>query len=65
VPHSWQECTSVYREQVTELFVTTARAALTGPAAVEADTEVTVSSTGIAGPSLEARAASDLGRVVS
>jgi alkylresorcinol/alkylpyrone synthase len=62
-PHNWTDRTAVYLEAATELFVTAARIALgrAGLAASEIDTVVTVSSTGIAAPSLEARAAAPLG----
>jgi alkylresorcinol/alkylpyrone synthase len=62
-PHGWPDRTAVYLEEGTRLFVQAARRALTsaGLEAHQVDTVVTVSSTGIATPSLEARAASELG----
>jgi alkylresorcinol/alkylpyrone synthase len=61
--HGWPDRTSAYLETATDLFVTVARDAIE-KASLEADdidTVVTVSSTGIATPSLEARAAKRLG----
>ena len=62
-PHSWEDRTAVYLEGAVELFVSAARKALrsAGFSAADIDTVVTVSSTGIAAPSLEARAAAELG----
>ncbi|GHA26165.1 chalcone synthase [Devosia pacifica] len=62
-PRSWPDRTAAYLEAATELFVKVARKALDeiGLSAQEIDTVVTISSTGIATPSLEARAASQLG----
>lgn len=60
---SWRDRTEVYLSQATALFVAAARVALersnlSGP---QIDCVVTVSSTGIATPSLDARAAAELG----
>lgn len=62
-PHTWTDRTAVYLEAATELFVAATRKALSraGLNAGDIDAIVTVSSTGIAAPSLEARAASELG----
>jgi alkylresorcinol/alkylpyrone synthase len=62
-PHSWTDRTAVYLEGATELFVAATRKALdrAGLEASDIDAIVTVSSTGIAAPSLEARAALELG----
>ena len=62
-PRSWPERTSAYLEAARMLFVDAARQALDRAAvlASEIDTVVTISSTGIATPSLEARAAAELG----
>lgn len=62
-PRSWPERTSAYLEAARMLFVDAARQALERAAvlASEIDTVVTISSTGIATPSLEARAAAELG----
>lgn len=62
-PHNWTDRTSVYLEAGTELFIRTARAAMmqAGVDARDIAAVVTVSSTGIATPSLEARAAGALG----
>lgn len=62
-PRTWPERTTAYLEGATELFIAAARKALdkAGVAAGEVDTVVTVSSTGIATPSLEARAMGVLG----
>ena len=56
-PRGWPDRTAVYLEGAADLFVEAAAAALgrAGLAATEVDTVVTVSSTGIATPSLEAR----------
>ena len=61
--HSWSDRTGVYLEAATGLFIAAARTALerAGLAGSEVDAVVTVSSTGIATPSLEARAAAELG----
>jgi alkylresorcinol/alkylpyrone synthase len=60
---SFEERTATYLAAATELFVSAARKALdeAGLAATDIDTVVTVSSTGIATPSIEARAAGRLG----
>jgi alkylresorcinol/alkylpyrone synthase len=62
-PRTWPERTAVYVEAGTELFHAAAKAAIAhaGLAASEIDTIVTVSSTGIATPTLEARALAALG----
>jgi alkylresorcinol/alkylpyrone synthase len=62
-PRGWPERTEAYVEGASALFVEAARRALdaAGVAAAEIDTVVTVSSTGIATPSLEARVAGELG----
>ncbi len=56
---SWPERTEVYLCEATQLFITSARAALekAGLSGADVDCVVTVSSTGIATPSLETRAA--------
>jgi alkylresorcinol/alkylpyrone synthase len=56
-PRGWPERTAAYLDGAQDLFVVAARQALdeAGVAAREVDTIVTVSSTGIATPSLEAR----------
>jgi alkylresorcinol/alkylpyrone synthase len=60
---AWPERTEAYLEGATDLFVQAAEAALrnAGCSAAEVDCVVTVSSTGIATPSLEARAHDRLG----
>jgi alkylresorcinol/alkylpyrone synthase len=62
-PHDLAERTKVYIEGANELFVQTARAALerAGVSARDVDVVVTVSSTGIATPSIEARVAPEMG----
>ena len=57
-PHGWPERTAAYLEGADALFVGAAEGALrdAGLGAADIDTVVTVSSTGIATPSLEARA---------
>lgn len=62
-PRGWPERTQAYLEAGTALFAEAARGALAraGLGAEAVDTVVTVSSTGIATPSLEARACADLG----
>jgi alkylresorcinol/alkylpyrone synthase len=62
-PHTWTDRTAVYLEGATELFVAATRKALdqAGLRAGDVDAIVTVSSTGIAAPSLEARASLELG----
>jgi alkylresorcinol/alkylpyrone synthase len=62
-PRGWPERTQAYLDAGTALFIEAAEAALAraGLAAGAVDTVVTVSSTGIATPSLEARALTALG----
>jgi alkylresorcinol/alkylpyrone synthase len=62
-PHDWAERTEAYLESASELFMQTARAALDRArlTARDVDVIVTVSSTGIATPGLEARVASEMG----
>jgi alkylresorcinol/alkylpyrone synthase len=62
-PRGWPERTEVYLRGAVELFVAAATAALDEAALVGADVDVivTVSSTGIATPSLEARAMDRMG----
>ncbi|WP_068073061.1 type III polyketide synthase [Novosphingobium lentum] len=62
-PHDFTERTAVYLETALDLFVAAAQSALdeAGLAASDIDTIVTVSSTGIATPSLEARAMGRMG----
>ncbi|HEY1447087.1 MAG TPA: type III polyketide synthase [Caulobacteraceae bacterium] len=62
-PRGWPERTAAYLEGAAELFVDAAKQALeaSGLTADQIDTVVTVSSTGIATPSLEARAAQAMG----
>lgn len=62
-PRGWKERTAVYLASAQEIFVEAARKALTaaGLDAREIDVVVTVSSTGIATPSLEARASRTMG----
>jgi alkylresorcinol/alkylpyrone synthase len=62
-PLGWTERTEAYLEGASTLFVTAAQRALKGAGlpATSVDTVVTVSSTGIATPSLEARVATELG----
>lgn len=62
-PHDWSDRSAVYLEAATELFVEGARKAIAeaGIAAADIDTVVTVSSTGVATPSIEARAFAILG----
>src|ERR1700742_4656062 len=61
--HGWPECTAAYLEGAEGLFIDAADKALreAGLSGADIDTVVTVSSTGIATPSLEARVASRLG----
>jgi alkylresorcinol/alkylpyrone synthase len=61
--HGWPERTSAYLEGACDLFLQAAEGALaaSGRSAAEIDTVVTVSSTGIATPSLEARVHGRLG----
>lgn len=62
-PRGWPERTEAYLEGAVDLFVDAATRALdqAGLTGAEVDTIVTVSSTGIATPSLEARAMSRMG----
>ncbi len=62
-PRSWPERTSAYLAGALDLFVDAANLALdrAGLAAADVDTIVTVSSTGIATPSLEVRAMARMG----
>jgi alkylresorcinol/alkylpyrone synthase len=62
-PHDWTERTQTYLDGASALFVQAARAALehAGVAAQDVDAIITVSSTGIATPSLEARVAAEMG----
>ncbi len=62
-PLGWRERTEAYLDGASALFVAAARKALdaAGLSAASVDTVVTVSSTGIATPSLEARVATELG----
>lgn len=62
-PRGWRERTQVYVDGAGELFKRAARAALdrAGLHARDVDVVVTVSSTGIATPSLEARVAAEMG----
>jgi alkylresorcinol/alkylpyrone synthase len=62
-PRGWTERAEAYLEVATPLFVAAASAALdqAGLTGAEIDTVVTVSTTGIATPSLEARAMAQLG----
>lgn len=61
-PHDWSDRTEAYLDAAQELFVEAAERALAeaGMAARDVDVVVTVSSTGIATPSLEARVAGRL-----
>jgi len=62
-PHDWAERTDAYLEGASELFLQAARTALdrAGISAHDVDVVVTVSSTGIATPSIEARVGSEMG----
>jgi alkylresorcinol/alkylpyrone synthase len=62
-PHDWRDRTQAYLAGAQDLFVAAAEAALmnAGVTASDVDAVVTVSSTGIATPSLEARVAGRLG----
>jgi alkylresorcinol/alkylpyrone synthase len=61
--HNWTERTQAYLDGASALFVQAAQAALdrAGMSARDVDVIVTVSSTGIATPSLEARVATEMG----
>ena len=62
-PHGWHDRNAIYLQSAEDLFVEAASAAIekSGLAPDEIDGVVTVSTTGIATPSLEARAAPKLG----
>lgn len=62
-PHDWPDRTKVYLDGAGTLFVETAQAALAraGLHARDVDVVITVSSTGIATPSLEARVGAEMG----
>ncbi|MGZ6040322.1 MAG: type III polyketide synthase [Phenylobacterium sp.] len=62
-PHGWPDRAAVYDEVALELFCTAAEAALAeaGLTGADIDTIVTVSTTGISTPSLEARAMTRMG----
>src|SRR5450759_1717709 len=62
-PHDWTERTQAYLDGASALFVQAAKAALdrAGVSARDVDVIVTVSSTGIATPSLEARVGAEMG----
>lgn len=62
-PHGWSDRNATYLAGATRLFIDAASAALAdaGMTAAEVDCIVTVSSTGIATPSLEAQAAAEMG----
>lgn len=62
-PRGWRERTHIYLEEASALFMEAARGALdrAGLDACDVDVLVTVSSTGIATPSLEARVAGEMG----
>ncbi|MFY9685989.1 MAG: type III polyketide synthase, partial [Pseudolabrys sp.] len=62
-PHDLAERTEAYVESASELFVRTARTALgrAGMSARDVDVVVTVSSTGISTPGIEARVGPELG----
>ncbi|MGV8951405.1 MAG: type III polyketide synthase [Cypionkella sp.] len=62
-PRGWADATAAYLDCATQMFIDAAHAALAaaGLTAADIDTVVTVSSTGIATPSLEARAAQIIG----
>ena len=62
-PHGWKERNDAYIAGATQLFIDAARAALTASdwRAEDVDCIVTVSSTGIATPTLEARAMEQMG----
>jgi alkylresorcinol/alkylpyrone synthase len=63
VPHDWAERTQAYLDGAGQLFVDAAQRALdiAGITAADVDVIVTVSSTGIATPSLDARASERMG----
>jgi alkylresorcinol/alkylpyrone synthase len=63
LPHDWSERTKAYLDGASALFVQAAQAALdrAGVRARDVDVIVTVSSTGIATPSLEARVGAQMG----
>jgi alkylresorcinol/alkylpyrone synthase len=62
-PHDWTERTQAYLDGASALFVQATKAALNraGVSARDVDVIVTVSSTGIATPSLEARVGAEMG----
>ncbi len=62
-PHDWSDRTKAYLDDAGDLFITAAQQALdyAGIAAKEVDVVVTVSSTGIATPSLDSRACKRMG----
>ena len=62
-PHGWTERTQAYLEGADALFIAAARAALAraGLGARDVDVIVTVSSSGIATPSIEARVGAEMG----
>jgi alkylresorcinol/alkylpyrone synthase len=62
-PHGWTERTQAYLEGADALFIAAARAALAraGLAARDVDVIVTVSSSGVATPSLDARVGAEMG----
>src|SRR5581483_5441379 len=62
-PHDWSERTKAYLDGASSLYVQAAKRALdaAGLMAQDVDVIVTVSSTGIATPSLEARVSAELG----
>jgi alkylresorcinol/alkylpyrone synthase len=62
-PHGWAERTQAYLDGASALFMQAAQSALTraGISARDVDVIVTVSSTGIATPSLEARVGAEMG----
>jgi len=62
-PHDWTQRTQAYLEGADALFIAAARAALdrAGIAARDVDVIVTVSSSGIATPSIEARVGAEMG----
>ena len=62
-PMGWPERTAAYLDGASELFISAANRALeaAGLSAAQVDTVITISSTGIATPSLEARVAGRMG----